>query len=62
MVSVTYENPDLKKERANCSFNKEEITHLIDGGREKTEERKELGKCLDTFEDSDGTLCLSHVM
>ena len=39
-----YENPDLKRERANCSFNKEEITHLIDGGPEKTKERKELGK------------------
>lgn len=37
-----YENPDLKRERANCSFNKLEITHLIDGGPEKTRERKEM--------------------
>jgi acyl-CoA oxidase len=39
----TYENPDLKKERQNCPFNKEEITNLLDGGKEKTAERKQLG-------------------
>nr|CAH0099019.1 unnamed protein product [Daphnia galeata] len=38
----TYENPDLKKERQNCPFNKEEITNLLDGGKEKTAERKQL--------------------
>jgi hypothetical protein len=38
----TYENPDLKKERQNCPFNKEEI-NLLDGGKEKTAERKQLG-------------------
>jgi acyl-CoA oxidase len=38
-----YENPDLKRERVNCDFDKLEITHLIDGGPEKTRERKEIG-------------------
>ncbi len=52
MSKEIYENPDLKKERQNCPFNKEEITHLLDGGKEKTIERKQLGKikkyrCLD---------------
>ncbi|XP_046437012.1 probable peroxisomal acyl-coenzyme A oxidase 1 [Daphnia pulex] len=42
MSKEIYENPDLKKERQNCPFNKEEITHLLDGGKEKTIERKEL--------------------
>lgn len=44
MSKETYENPDLKKERQNCSFDKEEITNLLDGGREKTIERRQLGK------------------
>ena len=39
-----YENPDLRRERQSCHFNKEEITNLIDGGVEKTKERRELGK------------------
>lgn len=43
MSKTVYENPDLKKERENCSFNKEELTNLIDGGKEKTTERRELG-------------------
>ncbi|EFX90118.1 hypothetical protein DAPPUDRAFT_300149 [Daphnia pulex] len=42
MSKEIYENPDLKKERQNCPFNKEEITHLLDGGKEKTIERKQL--------------------
>ncbi|XP_050519552.1 probable peroxisomal acyl-coenzyme A oxidase 1 [Diabrotica virgifera virgifera] len=33
-------NPDLVKERSKCSFNTLELTHLIDGGVEKTNERK----------------------
>lgn len=33
---------DLKKERAKCSFIKEEITHLLDGGKEKTLYRRKL--------------------
>lgn len=44
----TYENPDLKRERQNCPFNKEEITNLIDGGPAKTKERRELGESLHT--------------
>ena len=44
MPSVTaYENADLKRERQSCSFNKEEITNLLDGGADKTIERRELG-------------------
>ncbi|CAH2049990.1 unnamed protein product, partial [Iphiclides podalirius] len=33
-------NPDLQKERDNCTFNVTELTHLIDGGPHKTDERK----------------------
>lgn len=33
---------DLRKERLKCSFNKEEITNLIDGGKEKTASRRKL--------------------
>jgi len=38
-----YENPDLKRERQNCPFNREEITNLLDGGAQETKERRELG-------------------
>lgn len=41
--TVLYENPDLKRERQHCSFDKEEITHLFDGGAQKTKNRRELG-------------------
>lgn len=34
-------NEDLERERKKCSFNPLELTHLIDGGPEKTKERKE---------------------
>ena len=34
--------PDLEKERQNCPFSQEEITNLIDGGPEKTAERRNL--------------------
>ena len=44
MSKEIYENPDLKKERQNCPFSKEEITNLLDGGKEKTAERRQLGK------------------
>lgn len=37
-------NKDLAKERATASFNTIELTHLFDGGPEKTKRRKELGK------------------
>jgi len=33
-------NPDLIKERAKCTFNTQELTHLLDGGPEKTRDRK----------------------
>lgn len=39
-----YENPDFKKERQYCSFNKEEVTNLIDGDQEQTKNRREFGK------------------
>lgn len=42
MTKEIYENPDLKKERQNCPFNKEEITNFLDGGKEKTTERRQL--------------------
>lgn len=35
---------DLKKERSKCSFNKEEITNLIDGGKDKTLQRRKIEK------------------
>ncbi|XP_037782717.1 peroxisomal acyl-coenzyme A oxidase 1-like [Penaeus monodon] len=38
--------PDLQKEREKRCFDKEELTHLIDGGREKTEERREFEQML----------------
>ncbi|CAK1601685.1 unnamed protein product [Parnassius mnemosyne] len=34
-------NQDLQRERNNCSFNIQELTTLIDGGPEKTKERKD---------------------
>lgn len=43
MSVAPYENPDLKRERQNCPFDREEITNLIDGGVEETKERRELG-------------------
>lgn len=43
-VTKGYENPDLKRERANCPFDKVEVTHLLDGGSNFTEDRKKLGK------------------
>ena len=37
-------NPDLAKERLNCPFSKEELTNLIDGGPDKTAERRRVEK------------------
>ncbi|XP_037281886.2 acyl-CoA oxidase 1 [Rhipicephalus microplus] len=37
-------NPELVRERAAATFNIRELTHLLDGGSEKTERRKELEK------------------
>lgn len=33
-------NQDLLNERRKCTFNKEELTNILDGGKEKTDERK----------------------
>lgn len=33
-------NPDLIKERKLCTFNTLELTHLLDGGNQKTADRK----------------------
>lgn len=38
-------NPDLLKERKKCTFDVQELTHLLDGGAEKTSERKSRGLC-----------------
>lgn len=35
---------DLQEERARCSFNKDEITRLLDGGDEKTTQRRRIGE------------------
>ncbi|XP_038207790.1 probable peroxisomal acyl-coenzyme A oxidase 1 [Zerene cesonia] len=34
-------NPDLQRERDNCTFNVTELTNLLDGGPQKTKERKQ---------------------
>ncbi|XP_068215549.1 peroxisomal acyl-coenzyme A oxidase 1-like, partial [Palaemon carinicauda] len=34
--------PDLKKERLGCSFDVEELTHIVDGGKDKTDLRRKL--------------------
>lgn len=36
-------NPDLQRERDNCTFDVTELTYLIDGGAQKTEERRKRG-------------------
>ncbi|CAG0897403.1 unnamed protein product [Darwinula stevensoni] len=41
-MGKSFVNPDLLKERASCSFNKEELTNLLDGGKEATEHRRAL--------------------
>ena len=33
-------NPDLEKERKDCPFDLEEVTNLLDGGKEETETRR----------------------
>lgn len=49
MSQSTYENPDLKRERSRCSFNKDEITHLVDGGADRTKLRRQIGKLRNEF-------------
>lgn len=39
-------NPDLAQEREKCTFNPLELTNILDGGPEKTEERRKTGKHL----------------
>lgn len=36
-------NEDLKKERLKCTFNTEELTNFLDGGADKTLNRRNLG-------------------
>lgn len=43
MVAVKV-NEDLQREREKGTFNTEELTNLLDGGAEKTAERRELGE------------------
>lgn len=40
---------DLESERKNCSFDKEELTNIIDGGVEKTQFRRRLGNYMEIF-------------
>lgn len=35
-------NPDLERERSNCTFNVEKITHMLDGGKARTDRRRQL--------------------
>lgn len=37
-------NKDLLREREKCIFNPLELTHLLDGGEEKTTKRRKIGK------------------
>eukprot|EP00537_Pseudo-nitzschia_pungens_P008557 CAMPEP_0172370282 /NCGR_PEP_ID=MMETSP1060-20121228/36906_1 /TAXON_ID=37318 /ORGANISM="Pseudo-nitzschia pungens, Strain cf. cingulata" /LENGTH=713 /DNA_ID=CAMNT_0013095487 /DNA_START=472 /DNA_END=2613 /DNA_ORIENTATION=- len=39
-------NPDLKRERSNATFDVEKVTHVLDGGRSKTERRRYLEKVI----------------
>lgn len=46
VIKTTMEvNPDLAMERAKCSFNILEVTHIIDGGEQNTLQRKKIGEC-----------------
>jgi acyl-CoA oxidase len=40
-------NPDLKRERDTATFSVERLTHLIDGGKDKTERRRYLEKVIE---------------
>ena len=35
-------NHDLALERLSCPFDKEEVTHLLDGGPDKTQQRRKI--------------------
>ena len=36
-------NPDLRRERNQATFNREELTHIFDGDKETTERRRYIG-------------------
>lgn len=40
---------DIKNERKKCTFNIQELTNYLDGGAEKTKERKHLGNLFYMF-------------
>lgn len=46
-------NPDITRERENATFDVEKLTHILDGGIEKTKRRREIGKA--------GMFCVSCV-
>lgn len=55
--------PDLQRERQNCSFDTEELTHIVDGGKDQTAFRRELRQLLASdpaFEDEIPPEYLSH--
>lgn len=37
-------NEDLAKERLKCNFDLEEVTNILDGGKENTIKRRKIGK------------------
>lgn len=39
-------NEDLVKERLKCDFDLEEVTNILDGGKENTIKRRKIGKKL----------------
>ena len=41
--------PDLERERQNCPFSQEELTNLLDGGADKTAERRSLEEYFTSF-------------
>lgn len=43
MKMTTKVNADLQRERDKCTFNVTELINLIDGGEDKTAERKSRG-------------------
>ena len=42
---MTTINKDLQREREKCTFDPQELTHLLDGSAQKTFQRRETGKC-----------------
>ena len=48
-VSRSLVHPDLERERQNCPFSQEELTNFLEGGPEKTAERRSLEKYIFGF-------------